>query len=162
MLTKKLFRGGVLLVAVVLSAASGTTGGNTTGGGAAPQASLPPEAPMPPGATWEGKWATSFGPMDIVSMNQQSEFQFGGAYIYQLNGATVNGIFGAMTQNNTIALKWIESRGGQKFSGMALWRMNPDGMTFAGVWGTGESATNGGRWEGRRDDPNRPNVPIMQ
>ena len=161
MQTNKLIRGGFLLVALVLSTASASSSGGQSASGGGQQASLPPEAAMPPGATWAGKWQTSFGPMDIVQMNQGSEFDFGGAYMYQLNGMTVNGLFGAKVQNNTIALQWIEKRGGQKAQGMALWRMLPDGQSFAGVWGNGDSASNGGRWEGRRDDPNRAPVPIM-
>ncbi len=155
MLTKKLIRGGILLGLL----------GAMACGAAPPRAAgptLPPEAYMPSGATWVGKWITSLGPLDIIHMNRTSGFDFAGAYEREVGNSMVSGVFTANAENNTIRLQWVENRNGVRKSGKAIWRMNADGTSFAGMWGKGNSATDGGRWEGRRDDPNRPDVTVMR
>ena len=145
------------MMAVVMLAACG---GSQAARPAAPE--LPPEAYMPAVATWSGKWNTSLGPLDVISMNRSSGFDFGGAYERVVDGELVTGVFTANAENNTIRLQWVENRDGMTKSGKGIWRMNPDGQSFAGMWGKGNSATDGGMWEGRRDDPNRPAVATMR
>jgi hypothetical protein len=147
----------VLALAAVLSTASASSSSSSSGGGGA---QIPAKGTMPAGATWEGKWATTFGPVDVVNMHGADGFDYAGAYIYSSQGTTVNGLFGGKVEGNWFVFKWVEKRPTGSTSGFAVWAMNGDGGSFVGTWGQGESANNGGRWEGRRDDPNRPAVPI--
>jgi hypothetical protein len=113
---------------------------------------LPPEEYMPSGATWVGRWDTSFGPLDIIGMNRASGYDFAGEYQRESDGLVVSGYFTANAENNTMRITWTERRSGEHKSGKAIWRMSPDGTSFAGMWGKGNSATDGGRWEGRKAD----------
>ena len=146
-----------LLLAILMVAACGATEAR---GLVAP--TLPPEAYMPEGSTWAGKWHTSLGPLDIIRLSRSSGYDFGGAYERVADGMLVTGVFTANAANNTVRLQWVEKRAGLLTSGKAIWRMNPDGTSFGGMWGKGNSATDGGHWEGRRDDPDRPSVAVLR
>jgi hypothetical protein len=148
----------VLAAAALLSVASASSSSSSSGGGGGAQ--IPAKGTMPAGASWEGKWTTTFGPVDVVNMNGADGFDYAGAYIYQSQGTTVNGLFGGKVEGNWFVLKWVEKRPQGNTTGFAVWAMNGDGGSFTGTWGSGESANNGGRWEGRRDDPNRAPVPL--
>ena len=54
----------VLAAAAVLSAASASSSSSSSGGGGGAQ--IPAKGTMPAGASWEGKWTTTFGPVDVV------------------------------------------------------------------------------------------------
>lgn len=145
MQVKSVVRMVVLCVAVVFAMASGSSGGGGGGGGGA-------KGPMPAGATWVGQWSSTFGPLQIIDMRgSENGFEYGGMYQYQLQGMTVNGVFAGKTDGNVFVLVWSEERGSQQAKGMARWFMNPDGVSFTGTWGNGDSVDNAGRWEGRKN-----------
>jgi hypothetical protein len=135
------------VAALAVSAASGTTGGGGGGGGGS---TLPAKTSMPMGATWEGNWSSTFGPLTVINLQGKDGWDFGGVYQYQSSGTTVEGVFAGKVDGNWFGLVWSEQRGNGQAKGLAVWAMNPDGRSFQGTWGAGDSATNGGSWVGQR------------
>lgn len=101
----------------------------------------PPQAPMPAGATWAGKWDTTWGPLELT----QDGTRVTGSYAYKGVRGTLTG---SMDQNY-LRLDWSESEGGAG-SGKGLFVMGADGRSFSGSWGSGASDSSGGSWNGTR------------
>ncbi|MBK8998731.1 MAG: hypothetical protein IPM35_23665 [Myxococcales bacterium] len=101
---------------------------------------LPPKAPMPAGATWTGKWDTTWGPLELT----QSGTRVTGTYQYK----SVQGSLTGTMDQNTLVIDWTEVGGAG--SGKGQFVMGADGRSFSGTWGTGASATSGGNWTGTR------------
>ncbi len=128
----RMMRGLIVLGLVVTSAACGG------GGGGARHA-------MPAGATWDGKWDTSFGPMILETKGAEVV----GAYKYNLSGNEVIGVIQGTSKDNVIEFNWLEQKGGAG-SGRGIFYMSNDGNAFEGTWGSGDNNKNGGGWRGHR------------
>lgn len=136
----------VVVVAVVVSLASASSSSSSRGSA---RASLPPKGPMPYGATWEGRWTTSFGPLDLIQGDVGVQgMDVGGVYQYSASGRTVQGALVGKMDGNYLALRWSENNGAR--SGYAVFVMSQDGRSFSGTWGNGDSFDNGGTWTGQR------------
>lgn len=101
----------------------------------------PAKAPMPAGATWGGKWDTTWGPLDLT----QSGTRVTGSYSYK----SVHGTLTGSMDQNYLQFDWNESEGGAG-SGKGLFVMGADGRSFSGTWGQGASDSSGGSWSGTR------------
>ena len=72
-----------------------------------------------------------------------------GSYAYDLNGRLVRGTFEGDAQGADLLVVWTDEPGGSG-SGRAHFTMAPDGRSFRGTWGRGQSETDGGEWSGAR------------
>lgn len=109
--------------------------------GAAPMAS--PVA----NANWNGIWQTSFG---RLAMEHQSDGTVIGVYKYNNAGREIVGALKGGPDGGALHFRWAESEGGAG-NGRGAFYMNANGGGFTGTWGTGESDTSGGRWDGKRE-----------
>ena len=98
--------------------------------------------PMPPGATWTGKWDTTFGPLVLEEKNGTVI----GVYKYSNGGTPVLGVLKGTMSDNVLEFRWAEQQGGAG-SGRGRFFLSEDGRHFEGSWGNGDSISSG-NWRG--------------
>lgn len=111
-------------------------------GGGHGGSALPPKGAMPPSATWNASWQTTFGPL----VTEQKGNEVLGIYKYGDRGI-VGAILGTV-DGNYVFFQWAEKNGAGKGHGVFV--IGNDGQTFRGTWGYGESLDDGGDWTGER------------
>lgn len=126
----------LLSLAIVAFLAVSTLGGCFGSGTSAPE-----RREMPLNASWEGQWQTTFGPLII----EYTDDGVVGVYQY----GSVTGVFLGQMDGNLLAFKWAEQEGGAG-TGYGVFAMSDSGTEFYGVWGYGESPTDGGEWTGSK------------
>lgn len=89
-------------------------------------------------ASFTGTWNTAWGPIKMTQTGDQVMGVYGGRFPGRLFG-TVSG--------NRFEFQWIGDNGEK---GRGVFVLAPDGNSFTGTWGSGESASNGGEWNGTR------------
>ena len=100
---------------------------------------------MPPGTSWTGSWDTTFGPLVL----EQRGKDVLGIYKHP-NGATeTTGVLTGTTTGARLDFAWEEREGGAG-RGRGSFTLNPDGQSFFGRWGYGESTRDGVEWIGTR------------
>lgn len=121
----------------------------------APEPATPANAPIvnanPPGPSgdmavdWSGSWSTDFG---ILTFSQQGA-SVTGSYLYNNNGAQVNGQISGTVMGSHLDFTWEEGPGGAG-TGHGSFILGADGRSFEGTWGKGGSRTDGGNWNGKK------------
>jgi len=118
---------------------------DNSGYGAPAYGAAPMAAPVA-NANWNGTWNTSFG---RLTMEHQGDGTVIGVYKYANGGRDVVGALKGGPEGGALHFRWAESEGGAG-TGRGVFYMNADGNSFTGTWGTGESDTTGGHWDGNR------------
>jgi hypothetical protein len=85
-----------------------------------------------------GTWDTNWGPVHLTEAGNSVTGSYEGEYPGTLQGKR---------SGNTVTFTWSGSNGE---SGKGVFTFSPDGKSFQGTWGGGDSATNGGAWSGTR------------
>lgn len=105
--------------------------------------SPPPAAPIVPGQIG-GQWGTRWGTQVCSLTLTQTGTNVTGSYTS--TGAAPGTVAGTFA-SNVLTGTWADQQGGR--GGIAL-TFSPDGHSFAGTWGSGDSNSNGGSWTGTR------------
>ena len=130
----------------LLTFACGGAGGG--GGGVADSWRLYELGEMPEGATWEGAWDTTWGPLYIERSAEDPNLLVGW-YSYENYETDVTGAIVGQTTRNALVLTWEETAGGGGWGHAELY-VGPDGESFDGTWGYENDTENGGNWYGTR------------
>lgn len=94
---------------------------------------------------WSGAWSSDFG---VINFTQQGA-QVSGNYAYANSGAQVQGQISGAVMGSHLDFAWEEGPGGAG-AGHGSFIVGADGRSFEGTWGKGESRTDGGNWNGKR------------
>lgn len=111
--------------------------------GCAPKDPIPVKQ-MPAGASYEGRWYTNFGTMDV---EKNPDGSFFGKYDYHEGGELSGKVEGGV-----MVFEWLQygdlQHGTREMKGHGFFVISDDGLKLAGKWGYHASYSNGGDWTG--------------
>lgn len=93
-----------------------------------------------------GPWTSYWGGSQVCNLQLQQN----GASVtggYTTTGAPPGSVAGTLDVDNVLTGSWSDQGGGR---GRMILRFSGDGRSFQGTWGSGDSATDGGSWNGSR------------
>lgn len=103
-----------------------------------PTAASTEEKPAATAKSFTGSWDTAWGKVTLVQSGSAVTGDYSGQFKGKLAGDA---------EGNVATLTWTQTNGE---TGKAKFTLSADGESFAGTWGSGASASNGGVWNGKR------------
>ena len=99
-------------------------------------------------ATFQGKWDTNRGPLELVALRASGQLE--GRFSYPSDGRQQAGVLRGVVRGNVFVATWEEKRDDGFYSGPAQFEMLADGQSFKGAWGDGRPPDPDGLWSGKR------------